>query len=206
MIVNERKKMSTPDYIKDIRECQYSKSGAVAKILKECGIQSFPINVWEIARMLNFQVLEADFKNENTSGMMIDSLVVPDVLKKFNCKRAIILNRNERKSVQSFTIAHELGHFVYDCNEYTNCFDAYHVCREKSQAALNEEEQKNKAKEDEIDEFAAMLLMPEIMFREYISASVNRNDRKKLIEEMAKVCMVEEVAVEKRFRELGIES
>ena len=51
-----------------------------------------------------------------------------------------------------------------------------------------------------------MLLMPEIMFREYISASVNRNDRKKLIEEMAKVCMVEEVAVEKRFRELGIES
>ena len=29
---------------------------------------------------------------------------------------------------------------------------------------------------------------------------------KKLIEEMAKVCMVEEVAVEKRFRELGIES
>ena len=78
------------------------------------------------------------------------------------------------------------------------------MCREKSQAALNEEEQKNKAKEDEIDEFAAMLLMPEIMFREYISASVNRNDRKKLIEEMAKVCMVEEVAVEKRFRELGI--
>ena len=88
--------MSTPDYIKDIREGRYSKSGAAAKILKECGIQSFPINVWEIARMLNFQVLEANFKNKNTSGMMIDSLVVPEVLRKFNCKRAIILRTGDR--------------------------------------------------------------------------------------------------------------
>ena len=197
-------KMQTPDYVLDIRSDKYSKEGAVATILRECGIKSFPVNVWTIARNWNFQVLEAKFKKENTSGMMIDALEVPDVLKKFNCKRAIILNKNEKKSMQSFTIAHELGHFLFDCNERENCFDAYHVSREHPGESLTDAEKEKKKKEDLIDEFAAMLLMPETMFREYINSSPNRDNKELLKKEMSQVCMVEEIAVEKRFDELGI--
>ena len=120
-------KMYTPEYILDIRNGKYSETGAVAKILQECGINNFPINVWEIARILNFQVLEATFKDNAVSGMMVDALTVPPILNEFNCKRAIILKRNESKNMQSFTIAHELGHFAYDCNEETNYFDARHI-------------------------------------------------------------------------------
>lgn len=203
--INKKEKMNTPQYIRDIRNNLYSKEGAITKLLQEAGIESFPINVWSIARNLNFEVLEATFKNDNTSGMMIDALEVPRILEKFGCRRAIILNKNEKKSMQSFTIAHELGHFIFDCNDEENCFDAYHISREKQVGELTKEEQRKKDKEDQIDEFAAMLLMPETMFREFIVKSKNRYNRKKLMEEMARVCMVEETAVNKRFDELGIE-
>lgn len=202
---NERVKMATPDYVLDIRKGLYSFSGGIAKILKESNIKSFPINVWDIARKLNFEVLEATFKNEHTSGMMIDALEVPNVLKPFNCKRAIILNKQEKKSMQSFTIAHELGHFIFHCNENENCFDAYHISREKDEINYTNAEIVQKEKEDEMDKFAAALLMPESMFMDFISKSPNRHDKVKLTKEMAKVCMVEEIAVEKRFAELGIE-
>lgn len=197
-------KMQTPQYVLDIREGKYTKAGAVDAILKECGIKKFPVNVWNIARVLNFTVLEATFKKKNISGMMIDALEVPETLKKFECKRAIILNRNEEKNKQSFTIAHELGHFIYDCDENVNCFDAYHISKAKNGKDLTEEEKKQKEKEDSMDEFAAMLLMPEVMFRDYVSSSSNRNNRKLLAEEVSKVCMVEEEAVEKRFDELAV--
>lgn len=198
-------KMQTPEYILDIRAGKYSKTGAITKLLKECGIKSFPVNPWQIARTLNFQVFEATFKNKNTSGMMIDALEVPAVLEKFNCKRAIILNKAEPKNVQSFTIAHELGHFLYDCNDDVNWFDAYHISKERQGEELTEKERIEKSKEDMRDEFAAMLLMPEGLFRDYVNSSENRNNKKLLTNEIAKVCLVEEIAVEKRFKELGIE-
>lgn len=184
-------KVPTPKYILDIRAGKYSKLRAAKKILEECGQSKFPINVWQIARELDFKVFEAKFQNNNISGMLIDALEVPQVLKKFNCKRAIILNKNDQKNVQSFTIAHALGRFVYECNENENCFDAYHISRENEN-------------EDRMDEFAAMLLMPEIQFREFINSSPYRWDKKMLEKEMSKVCMVEETAVNRRFEELGI--
>lgn len=200
--LQEKTKMFTPEYILDIRKGKYSKTGAVARILQECGINSFPINVWEIARKLNFEVFDATFKESNVSGMMIDALTIPPMLEKFGCKRAIVLNRNERKSMQSFTVAHELGHFVFHCDEETNYFDARHT---KNKEKLTDEEKIQKQKEDQIDEFAAMLLMPETMFVEFINNSPNRQNRELLKKEMAKVCMVEEDAVDKRFDELKIE-
>lgn len=198
---NEKSKMFTPEYIIDIRNGKYSRTGAVTKILRECGVNEFPVNVWEIARMLNFEVFDATFTQDNISGMMIDALEVPPMLERFHCKRAIILNKKEPKNIQSFTVAHELGHFAYDCNEETNYYDALHT---KGKESLTEEEKLAKAKEDEIDEFAAMLLMPGTMFLEYINKSSNRYDRNALRAEMAKVCMVEEDAVDKRFDELKI--
>ena len=197
-------KVFTPEYILEIREGNYTKDEATTKILHECGQTRFPINPWQIARKLNFKVLEASFRNKSISGMMIDALEVPDVLKPFGSKRAIILNKDESKQMQSFKIEHELAHFVYDCNEQSNCFDAYHVSRDKGEHELNEGEQEEKKREDDMDEFAAKLLMPEILFREYINNSPNRNNKEILTRELARVCMVEETAVDKRYEELDI--
>lgn len=205
MMTVEQEKMQTPAYILDIRNGKYSKTGAIAKLLKECGIRRFPVNPWRIARTLNFEVFETTFKNANISGMMIDAHTVPPILEKFNCKRAIIVNKSEPRNIQSFTIAHELGHFLYDCNDDENWFDAYHISKEKKDGPLSEKEQEEKKIEDMRDEFAAMLLMPESLFRDYVDSSENRDNKKALASELAKVCLVEEVAVEKRFEELGIE-
>lgn len=49
-----------------------------------------------------------------------------------------------------------------------------------------------------------MLLMPETMFLQYINKSSNRYNRDALKQEMAKVCMVEENAVDMRFDELRV--
>lgn len=202
--MNTSAKMSTPEYILDIRNGKYLKEAAIYKILSECHIDSFPINVWEIARILNFEVLEANFKDDHTSGILIDATTVPKVLEKFGTKRAIILNKKEPKNVQSFTIAHELGHFIYEANEKDNLFSAHHICKAKQKNKFNLNERKKKNNEDQMDEFAAMLLMPEKMFKNYIRMSNNRYDKMQLAEEMAKVCMVEEEAVLRRFSELRI--
>lgn len=199
----ESKKMATPEYVYDIRNGKYTLDGAIHKILNECNIKSLPVNPWFIAKTFNFEIFNADFKEQNISGMMIDAISVPSALKAYKCKRAIILNRKESVKTKAFTIAHELAHFIFDCNEKGNCFDAYHITKEK-QDTLSDEELEKKNIEDQRDKFAASLLMPENLFVEYINNSLNRFDRGKLKKEMSEVCCVEEEAVERRFEEIGI--
>lgn len=193
----KKEKMNTPEYVLDIRKGKYTPEGAVTKIFKECGIKQLPINVWDIARKLNFEVFEAGFNDNNTLGMMVDTFEVPVMLEKFDCKRAIILNKNDKKNVQSFTIAHELACFLYDCTEQDNCYDTYSIDH-------GQEEQQIRVKEDPWARFAELLLMPEILIREYISSSSNRWNKKSLIQELSKVCMVSEETAEKRLKQLEI--
>lgn len=83
----------------------------------------------------------------------------------------------------------------------SNYYDALHT---KGKETLTEDERKQKENEDKIDEFATMLLMPETMFLQYINKFPNRYDRSALRAVMAKICMVEEKAVDRRFNELKI--
>lgn len=192
-------KMATPDYVQDIRRRRYTADGAVMKILKECGMKlEPPINVWAIARQLNFEVFEAGFKDAKVSGMMIDS---KKVVKMLGCKRAIVLNREENKERQAFTVAHELAHFVLHCNDRTDFFEAYHWGKEKR--SLTEEEKQKKKLEDEADKFAAMLLMPTNTFSDVYQQLRNKYDTTELIRAMSKIFMVEDEAVKRRIREIG---
>lgn len=192
-------KMATPDYVQDIRRRRYTADGAVMKILKECGMKlEPPINVWAIARQLNFEVFEAGFKDAKVSGMMIDS---KKVVKMLGCKRAIVLNREENKERQAFTVAHELAHFVLHCNDRTDFFEAYHWGKEKR--SLTEEEKQKKKLEDEADKFAAMLLMPTNTFSDVYQQLRNKYDTTELIRAMSKIFMVEDEAVKRRIRGIG---
>ena len=91
----------TPGYIlqirKEIEDKTITFDEAVREILEKNYMEkSIPVNVWELARRLGFQVLEGDFQDKHTSGMMIDS---QDIISPFKSKRAIIINRLDKDEV-----------------------------------------------------------------------------------------------------------
>ena len=160
-----------------------------------------PINVLEIVRQLNFKVFEADFKDPSLSGMMVDSMNKVEI---FDCKRAIILNTNENSGVQAFTIAHEIAHFSLHCNESKEFFEAYDITRNKEREEMAFEERKKQVVEDDTDSFATSLLMPTSLFQEYYYRLKSGKSIENLTLELAKIFMVEEEAIERRYKEVRI--
>lgn len=117
------KKEITEQYILDARSKfqndKYDVQKIVQYIIENLDIHEIPVNVWQIARDLGLEVLEANFKNKNVSGSIIVTEKIPDLLKSFNTNKAIILNRDEDSKVQAFTVAHELGHYVSGTLKHT---------------------------------------------------------------------------------------
>lgn len=202
------KKEITEQYILDARSKfqndKYDVQKIVQYIIENLDIHEIPVNVWQIARDLGLEVLEANFKNKNVSGSIIVTEKIPDLLKSFNTNKAIILNRDEDSKVQAFTVAHELGHYVMDISGETSFFENYHISKEKKKF-LTEKERQRKLIEDRADKFAAMLLMPEKEFIEYYENSIMKNT-KEIYEEMANKFMVPVEGVKKRFDELNIKN
>lgn len=202
--MNVGEKLKTPSYIQSIREDVCDNEEAVQIILKECGIPLVPpINVWEIARKLDFKVFEGEFKEESLSGIMIDS---KKKIKGLGTKRAIVLNKHENSKAQAFTIAHEIAHFVLHCDESKEFFEAYHVTKDKDQSRSKGKDQdeldKERRIENEADSFAASLLMPAFLFKLYYKLiSENTVD---ITTVLSKIFMVEEEAVRRRYKEVGI--
>ena len=175
--MNGRKEI-TERYILDARKKFQEDNDDVKKIvdyiIENLEIHEVPVNVWQIARHLGLEVLEANFKNKNVSGSIIVADTIPKILEKFNTNKAIILNRNENSKVQAFTVAHELGHYVMDISGTSSFFENYHISKEKKEP-LTDKEQLRKTMEDRADKFAAMLLMPEKEFIEYYENSILKN-------------------------------
>ena len=205
--MNGRKEI-TEQYIlaarKMFQDDNYDVQKIVQYIIENLDIHEIPVNVWQRARHLGLEVLEANFKNENVSGSIIVTEEMPDLLKPFNTNKAIILNRNEDSKVQAFTVAHELGHYVMDISEKSSFFENYHISKEKKKI-LSQDEKYRKMIEDRADKFAAMLLMPKKEFIEYYENSIMK-DTKEIYEEMANKFMVPIAGVKKRFEELNIKN
>ncbi len=197
-------KKVTPEYILEIRDNKYSVENAVSRILEECGIDKYPVDVWKIAKTLGFTVFEANFKDDCNSGMMFDKKEVPEAFKKYDAKRAIVLNRKESAIGQAFTVAHEIAHFSLHVNDKDDFFEAFHISKVKKIEDFNENDKQLKKREDEADNFAANLLMPTNMFLKFIINSPNKNSKEKLKSELTSAFLVEEEAVERRFKELSI--
>lgn len=187
-------KRFTPEYVNDIRQNRYNTDNAVEKIFQECGIAGYPINVFEIARKLNFDIMYGKFRHESIYGAIWDGDEELEIGGK-RSKRFILVNAEDSKERQLFTIAHELGHFVLHCTDQANFFERYH--------GGDSQPPKAKEIEDEADFFAASLLMPRKEFKSYIEK--NRSLKKDAL--LSKICSdfwVEKEAAKKRFVELGI--
>lgn len=194
-----------PEYASKVKSGELSVDNAIDIILEQYNIASPPVNPWKIARGLGFTVLDADFKDDCVSGALIIKNDVPDILKEFNTGRAIILNRKDSFEKQSFTVGHEIGHFILHAEENKDFFEAYHISHTKKSDDMTKEEKEFKRQEDEADKFSAKLLMPEKMFIRAILEFDNKRDREILIKELAKKFRVEDEAIVYRLEELNIE-
>ena len=96
-------KKSTPEYVKEIRRNQYSMDGNIEKIFSECEITSYPINVFQIARKLEFDIIYGKFKQDNVYGVMWDGDEPLNVGGK-QMYRAILLNKQDSLERQAFTV------------------------------------------------------------------------------------------------------
>jgi Zn-dependent peptidase ImmA (M78 family) len=85
--------------------------------------------------------------------------------KKDTGKYEIYVNMNHTKQRQRFSVAHELGHFVFHKDELLK----YGKISRQYVNSLNPEEEKK------ADDFAANLLMPKEMVEEYINKKYNVN-------------------------------
>ncbi len=111
-----------------------------------------PVPVEDIAvDLLGLWVEEVD--DLPVSGMLIPA------------ERVVLLNRDEPPARRRFTLAHELGHWVCQCDEGRAPLPAI-LCR-----GADIDEQAGKGLEREANRFAATLLMPD----EHVAAPISRS-------------------------------
>lgn len=115
-------------------------------IVQMYNIDQAPIDVNNIAEKLGFTVLPFDFPE-----------TISAVIKIKDSKKVIGVNKKHAPTRQRFSVAHELGHYLsgHEDHDSENTF----IDREKKY--LN----KSHRMEEEADEFAAELLMPEEMLK-----------------------------------------
>lgn len=70
-------------------------------LIKMAGIKDAPVDVYKIAKILGFTVIESDFPSGYSGEIFIEGKV-----------KSIGVNSNHSKNRQRFTIAHELGHYL----------------------------------------------------------------------------------------------
>lgn len=167
------------------------------EVIKDRYIHAVPVDVIGIAEELGIDVYESDFDNNKVSGY---------ISKDDEGNPYICVNKNHSATRQSFTIAHEIGHFVLhehilDNKSIVPSFyklgEGINNCvMQRSELDVNSEEYRKN--EIQANQFAADLLMP----RDEFIKQANLCDS---IQELASVFKVSVGAASIRANNLGIE-
>lgn len=116
-------------------------------ILSMYKITESPVDVIKIATFLGFKVIPFDFPETMSAVIRIEET-----------KKIIAVNKNKSEVRQRFSIAHELGHYLSGHDNFSHESETF-IDRDKKYLDPHHREEK------EADEFAAELLMPEIMLK-----------------------------------------
>lgn len=116
-------------------------------ILKMYRIVQPPVDVVNISNLLGFKVVPFPFPDTISATIQIEGP-----------KKVIGLNQKQPETRQRFSIAHELGHYLSGHENFSHEHEMF-VDRDKKYLDPQHRE------EEEADEFAAELLMPEFMLR-----------------------------------------
>ena len=120
-------------------------------ILSLCKNDSVPIDLGVIAKKLGLQIVPYGFPDSMSALFLIEEGV-----------RVIGVNKNHSNVRRRFSVAHELGHFISGHEDFSHD-NVEHIDREKKY--LNSFYRM----EEEADEFAAELLMPEFLLKKDFS-------------------------------------
>lgn len=143
-IIDEiRSKQYTPNNVKD----------AANKILS-VNEENPPVKIVNICRNMGFSIFQQKLPEQICGYIAVDG----ELKDRLSTDRIISVNKDESPKRRRFTIAHELGHFLFgfkpDATEFYNAFELNHA----------EEEQEPDEDETLVNRFAAELLMPEDVF------------------------------------------
>lgn len=119
-------------------------------ILSMYKITEPPVDVKKIANSLGFRVISFDFPE-----------TISAVIKIEGTKKVIAHNKNKSEVRQRFSIAHELGHYLSGHDNFSHERETF-VDRDKKYLDPHHRD------EEEADEFAAELLMPEFMLKKAV--------------------------------------
>jgi len=121
----------------------------VLDILERAGVTEPPVPVEQIARLLGARVMLSDFNNE-ISGILVRN----------EDQSVIGVAKEQSKTRQRFTIAHEIGHLVLHEGESVHIDREFRVKLRSRQSSMAVD-----VDEIEANAFAAALLMPETLLR-----------------------------------------
>lgn len=116
-------------------------------ILSMFGVNEAPIDVEDICSKLGFKIAYIELSDKVSAAIKIE-----------NNRKAIIVNSKHSKNRQRFSIAHELGHYLSGHEDFD---DEKRVFIDPHKKYLNPQFRQ----EEEADEFAAELLMPESLLK-----------------------------------------
>jgi len=165
-----------------------------ARILKESGLGSIPIDVEAVAETLGLQVFVEAYDG-STSGVLISEE---------DGTRLIGINEGQPKTRQRFTIAHEIGHATM------HLLDTHSVFVDQPRQVLFRDGRSTLAtdrREIEANTFAAELLMPAVAIREYFGThltEVNIERPERIVDLMAKQFEVSPQAMSYRLINLHL--
>lgn len=163
------------------------------KIIDEMNISVAPVNIQEIAKKYGANLQYEPFEGEDD----ISGVLYRDAN---NC--IIGINSSHAITRQRFTIAHEVGHLVLH-NKTIFVDKAVKVSfrDKKSSMAIDNDE-------IEANQFAAEILMPKKMIEKEINKLISKKrilkSKESFIEEMARIFIVSQQAMEFRLNNLGI--
>lgn len=111
-------------------------------LLKMAGINNPPVDVYKVAKVLDFDVIPFDYPDKYSGQIFIEGDI-----------KSIGVNKNHSKTRQRFTIAHEIGHYINGHIYYDETGDMYKDECFDFRNPLHQQEK-------EANLFAAELLVP----------------------------------------------
>lgn len=149
------------------------------------------VDIVGIARAMGFVVGQAALDDKEDGFIVIDNS--KEELLGVKTKKLIVVNKNRDFNLRRFIIAHEIGHYYLECGNSDKAF------------ASREHKTGKSDRENEIDYFAACLLMPaESFIKKYNEYKKIFNEKIILTLVLSKQFGVTPKTCERRFEELAL--
>ena len=152
----------------------------------------YPTPIANILNKVGFKIYKENL-SANISGVIgvSDSLIEAR-----GCKRIMLINAYGNREHQRFTMAHELGHYIFDYDGKSDFADEYSLDKERLTSEM----------EIRVNRFAATLLMPKDIFTDkYKLFSLLGYKKETIVNELSDIFDVSETAILRRIGELGLE-